>query len=317
MNTIPLTFNEHQISVTIIGGKEKPAPNAMNITVVLLNKTGSQFKQKIFDELIGCNFSSIISMEPAIGNYNIEEVSRRYPGVKFILPHEEVSEGELINIAMTEIKTEYAFVIKDSLYIPSGIILPNLAEKLISMNSICVAPRLVDMKKGSLPIYKVPSSSKSRFVLDARTQIQDGLTTVFPFDFIGLYNREKFISIGGFDYSIKAPYWQLLDFGIRSWLWGERIQITTTLQLSYNVAEPPLEDTTPSLDSLRFYLKNELPRFRMDSAFIKSSSFWRFFVHSGCGYMEAKRQFKDAQNWVDMNKYRFKMDLQGLIENWK
>ncbi|MCQ2596834.1 MAG: hypothetical protein MJ181_03215 [Treponema sp.] len=316
MNTIPLTFNEHQINRTILGGKTAVPENAMNVSVILLNRTGSQFKVKIFEELIKCNFASIVSIEPDTGNYNIEEIARRYPAVKFIIPHENVSDGEIINIAMAEITSEYALVLKDDLYIPSGVLLPHLAEKLTAKNSICIAPRLVDMKRNSLPIRKSPSSEKMHFVLDSLTQVQDGISTVFPFDYVGLYNRQKFIELGGFDYSMKSPYWQLLDFGLRAWLWGEKITITTALQLSYNVSEPPIEDATPNLDSLRFYLKNELPKYKLDHAMIRKSAFGRFWRHSGCGLMEAKKQFNDARSWVELNQYKFKMDLQTLIETW-
>jgi len=320
MNTIPLTFNEHQVNRTILGGKEPAPENATSVSVILLNKTGSQFKLQIFEELLKCNFYSIISIEPDADNYNIDEVSRRFPQVKFIIPHTEnneiVTDGELINIGMAEIQSEYALVIKDDLYIPSGILLPHLAEKITHNDCICVAPRLVDARKTSLPIHKVPSSKKMHFVVDSRTMVQDSMTTLYPFDYIGLYNTNKFMELGGFDYSMKSSYWQLLDFGVRAWLWGEKIKISTSLQLSYNSPETPCEDCTPNLDSLRFYLKNELPRFRLDHAYIKKTSFFRFFRHSGCGYFEAKRQFKDAVNWVSLNKYRFKEDLQKLIENW-
>ena len=56
MNTIPLTFNEHQVTRTILGGSENTSESKLDISVILLNTTGSQFKTKIFDELIKCNF---------------------------------------------------------------------------------------------------------------------------------------------------------------------------------------------------------------------------------------------------------------------
>jgi len=316
MNIIPLTFNENQINRTVLGGKEKPSENYMDISVVLLNKRGSQFKLSVFEDLLKCNFASVISVEPDKGNYNIEEISRRYPQIKFIIPHENITDGELINIAMAETSSTYVLVLRDTLYIPSGVLLPNLAEKITKNNYVCIAPRLVDIKKGSIPIRKTPSSEKMKFVVGSHTLIQDDMSTLYPFDYVGLYNREKFIDLGGFDYTMKSPYWQLLDFGVRAWLWGEKIKITTALQLSYNIEEPPVENITPNLDSLRFYLKNELPKYKLDHAAIKKSSFGRFFRYSGCGIMEARRQFNDARSWIEINQYKFKMDLQKLIESW-
>ena len=43
MNTIPTTFDEHQITRTIIGGKPNVTPDVLNISVILLNKSGSHF----------------------------------------------------------------------------------------------------------------------------------------------------------------------------------------------------------------------------------------------------------------------------------
>ena len=315
MNTIPLTFNENQISRTILGGSENPGEH-LNISVILINKIGSQFKTKVFDELLKCNFASIVSIEPDTGNYNIEEVSRRYPTIKFIIPHEEVTDGEMINMGMAEINSDFVFVLKDSLYIPQGIILPHLAENLTKTRCLCIVPRLVDMKKNGLPIQKSPSAKKSHFILESSAFVTDGINTVYPFDYVGIYNREKFIQLGGFDYTIKSPYWQLLDFGIRAHRFGESIRITTVLQLSYS-DEHPIEDSTPGLDSLRFYLKNENPKFHVDHAFVSPLSFWRFFFGSSCGVLEARRQFIDAKNWVFVNKYKFKKDLKTLIEEWK
>ena len=52
MNTIPLTFNEHQISRTVIGGRENNSENTLNISVILLNGSGSHFKVNIFENLL-------------------------------------------------------------------------------------------------------------------------------------------------------------------------------------------------------------------------------------------------------------------------
>ena len=37
MNTIPITFNEHQINRTVLGGWTNTDPDALNISVILLN----------------------------------------------------------------------------------------------------------------------------------------------------------------------------------------------------------------------------------------------------------------------------------------
>ena len=80
--------------------------------------------------------------------------------------------------------------------------------------------------------------------------------------------------------------------------------------------EPPVNDTTYNLGYLRYYLKNELPKIKMEQGYIKKSAFPGFLFHSSCGFLEARRQFNAARVWVSKNKYRFKMDLQTFINNW-
>lgn len=314
MNSIPLTFSEHQIVRTILGGRENTDPNALNLSVILLNNSGSHFKLHVFENLLECNFKQIISVEHNSSNFT-DDVSKKYPMIKFIVPQEETTDGELINIAMSEITSDYVLVIRDSLYIPSGFILPHLAERLTKDGIYCIVPRLFDEKKNSIACTFNPSAENTHFKVESSVGMTDGMKTLYPFDYIAIYNREKFIQLGGFDWTIKSPYWQNLDLALRSWLWGEETRLTSLLQFTY-ISEPPIEDRSWNLDYLRYYLKNELPKIKMEQGYIKKSSFIIFLNRSSCGFLEARRQFKEAKNWVFKNKFRYKMDLQTFVENW-
>lgn len=315
MNSIPTTFNEHQITRTVIGGQPNTNPEALNISVILLNSSGSHFKVHVFENLLQCNFQSIISIEHDPTNTTIDEMSKKFPSVKFIVPLEKTTDGELINIAMAEVNTEYVLVLRDTLYIPSGFILQHLATRLTQTGSYCIVPRLSDKNKNGLPCTFIPSAERTHFVIENNSQMADGMKTLYPFDYVALYNREKFIQLGGFDWTINSSYWQNLDLALRSWLWGEETRLTSVLQFSY-IDEPPVEDHSINIDYLRFYLKNELPKIKMEQGYIKNSSFLIFAARSSCGFLEAKRQFKAARAWVNRNKYNFKMDLQTFIQNW-
>ncbi|MCQ2575673.1 MAG: hypothetical protein MJ162_02945 [Treponema sp.] len=315
MNAIPVTFDEHQINRTVIGGKTNDSPDALNISIILLNTSGSHFKMNVFENLLKCNFKSIISIEKEAGNTSIEDMSRKLPLVKFIVPLEKATDGEMINLAVSEIKTDYFLVLRDSLYIPSGVILSNLAERLYATDCFCIVPRLMTSNKDGLLTHFMPGAEKSHFVIDSSATVTDGIKTLYPFDFIGLYNRKKFIQVGGFDYTIVSPYWQNLDFAMRAWLFGEEIRHTTLLQFSY-VDEVPVEDRTVNKDYLRYYLKNEIVKFKNEKAYISRGSFFKFFFHSSSGYLDARRQFVAARDWVEKSKYRFRMDLQTLVQSW-
>lgn len=316
MNYIPTTFDEHQIERTVIGGRKNNSENVMNLSVILLNSSGSHFKLHVFENLINCNFLEIVSVENDATNFSIDNIAKKFPSVKFIVPLEKATDGEMINLAMSEITADYVLVIRDSIYIPSGIILQNLAKRITSEGIYCVVPWLVDKNKESIPTYFAPSAEKTHFVIDSSNVVTDGIRTLYPFDNIGIYNRNKFINLGGFDYTIQNPYWQSLDLAIRSWLWGEETKITTMLSFSY-IEENPIEDRTVNINYLRYYLKNEVPRMKNDKAYISRSSFMKFFMHSSCGYMEARRLYKTAKQWVEKNQSYFKKDLPTFIQNWK
>ncbi|MCI5606549.1 MAG: hypothetical protein SOT46_00900 [Treponema sp.] len=315
MNFIPSTFDEHQIRRTVIGGIQNESPSALNISVVILNGRASHFKYQIFDNLLTCNFKSIVSIEHNRENFAIDDITKRYPEIKFIIPLEEATDGEMINIAMSEVDSDYVLVIRDSLYIPSGIILPHLAEKLLKDNIYCVIPRLLDVDKSGLPCHSSPTAVKNSFKVDVSISVKDGEQNLYPYDFIGIYNRQKFIQLGGYDYTIQSPYWQNLDLAIRSWLWGEETRLTTLLQFNYT-EETSIEDQTVNIDYLRYYLKNELPKMKMGAGVIRRIDFLTFYFHSSCGFLEARRQFNAAKNWVKENKYRFKTDLPNFVASW-
>ncbi len=314
MNGIPLTFSEHQINRTILGGNSKIENSNLNISVILLNSSGSHFKLHVFENLLACNFQSIVSVEHDASNFT-DEVSKRYPMIKFLVPLEKTSDGDLINLAMSEVQSDYVLVLRDSLNIPSNFLQPHLAERLTADSSYCIVPRLLDKNRIGLPCSFIPGAERTHFVVDSSSEIANGKKTLFPLDYIALYNRKKFIELGGFDWTISSPYWQNLDLALRSWLWGEETKLTSLLQFSY-IDESPVNDTTYNLDYLRYYLKNELPKIKMEQAYLKKTSFLLFLARSSCGFMEARRQYNAAKNWIAKNKFRFKMDLQTLVQNW-
>lgn len=315
MNSIPISFDQHQIKRTVIGGRKNTSSSSMNLSVILLNSSGSHFKLHVFENLLNCNFRDVISVENDSKTFSIEDVSKKFPGVKFIVPMEKATDGEMINLAMSEIDADYVLVIRDSLYISSGFILGNLAERLTKEGVFCIVPWLTDKNRGSISNYFTPGAEKSHFVIDASSTITDGIKTIYPFDNIAIYNRKKFINLGGFDHTIQTPYWQTLDLAIRSWLWGEETKLTTLFSFSY-IEDVPVEDKTINKDYLKYFLKCELPKIKNDRAYISTSSFFKFLRNSSCGYLEARKLFNAARIWVEKNKYNYKKDLHTFIQDW-
>ena len=315
MNTIPLIFNQRSINRTVLGGKQKPAQVKMNVSVILINTHSSHLRLKNLEVLQRAGFEKIISMEPNGDNYNLEDFVNKCPDVKFIIPQEKVTVGDLINIGMEEVNSDYVLVINDSLSLSNFRLSPVSIQKLIDRKQYCFVPRLFIDKNQTLPVNLIPHVEKGVLKIEAVDSLQDNTETLYPYDFIGLYNRQKFIQLGGFDYTIESTYWQNLDLAMRSWLWGERTSITTSFGLSY-LEDAPVEDATSNVSQFRFYLKNLAPRFILDHGEIPCKTLLRMIRRSACGFVETINQFKDARNWVKKNQYRFKTDASLLISDW-
>ena len=315
MNPIPLIFNEHLISMTVLGGKESVPNIKMNVSAIIINKGWSSYRSKMIENLMRCGFAEIISIEADSENYSIEDFSRKFPFVKVIIPQEDVTDGDLINIGVGEASSEYVLVLRDSLDFSGEILTPTLASKLTENSVFCVTPRLLGKNNFSFPVLFSPSIKKAALNVISTSVVSDGSANLFPFDYVALYNRKKFMDLGGFDYTIRSEYWQNLDFAFRSWLWGEQIVFSTAFSLSYSTEVPVLE-TGANQYSNRFYLKNLVPRFFADHGAIPRSSFFAFWGSSSCGFFEARSRFNEAREWVVENKYRFKRDALDLVENW-
>ncbi len=317
MNTIPLTFNERQLHRTVLSGNESVPVVKLPLGVLLLNTgSGGLYRVKLLENLIKNGFSSIVSVEKSSENYNVEDFARMFPCVKFIVPMENVSVGDMINLGMGETDAENVLVINDSIQVGTSLFSPNSVERYITGQHICVVPRLVNVQRQVLPVRFSPVVDNSVLKIDMSAVITDRCPTLYPFDFIGIYNKSRFLRIGGYDYTITAPYWQNLDFSVRAWLWGEQIIMTPVFQLAYGDSVP-VEDSTPDQSQLRFYLKNSAPKYSGDYCYIPISRFFQYKKRSAASFSAAYRQFSAARRWVEYNKYRFQMDVSQLINRWE
>jgi hypothetical protein len=133
---------------------------------------------------------------------------------------------------------------------------------------------------------------------------------------VGIYDRQRFIRLGGFDTSIRNPYWQLMDFGFRACLWGEEISVTQHVKLS-SEGEIPATDSTIDESYRRFYLKNIAPVFRGDHAHLPWRRFPGYLAKSGWDIFGAWEEFTEARRWVATNRSRWKYDARIVNELWE
>lgn len=317
MNTIPSIFNERKVPHTIVGARARKTDEGESpFTVILLNRGGRYYRSAVFQNLENAGFDSVISIEMTSDSYDIENLSVRFPRVKFLVPLEKATVGEMINTGIAESLSPWVFVVWNDIKISPASVPRRLMASLGESPYLCASPILSGPRMDALPVQMVPAFKGKLFQAEPMACRRDSSATLYPFDFVGIYNRDKFISLGGFDHTITNPYWQNLDFGFRANLWGERLLVLASFRLSYDDSVPS-EDVTTDSSYIKFFLKNLCPVFRKDEAFLPVSRYFRYAPKSGMNMFASLRYFSAARAWVALNKYRFVTDAAGLTANWE
>jgi hypothetical protein len=327
MNTIPTIFNEKITPYTAVGGKERIA--STGISAIVLNRPGLP-RRSFFHELEKTGFDNVISIESSSPHYDIEELSGRFPFVRFILPENEINLGEQINLGASEIESPLFFVLHSDMKIIAGGTARRIAERL-SVNSeeggedsekkcgfkrLCTVPVIMNSNYEVLPSLTAPMTHCRKIRTIFLEPHNEGDLSLYPFDGIGVYDRQRFIRTGGYDATLKNMHWQLMDFGFRAHLWGEEIALNLQLKLSYD-GELPSENYTVEDSYRRFYLKNLAPVFRSDYAHIPLYRFPAFLKNSGEDLLSAWEEFSESRKWVTKNKYRWKCDARVVTNRWE
>jgi hypothetical protein len=326
MSTIPTTFNEALPSYTVIGGRE--CRGFTGLSVILLNRGGRYTRRCLFRDFEKAGFDTVVSVEPPSAHYDIEELSDRFPFVRFMMLQRAISPGEQINLAVSELDSPLLFVLWDDMKIFAGGTARRMAERLTrTMDDIgadseknqykrlCTPPILQTSRFDTLPSQIVTEFYRNKIQTQSMYPGYEGLPSLYPYDGVGIYDRDRFIRLGGFDRTLKNFYWQLMDFGFRAHLWDEEISITQTLKLTYE-ASVPVEDYSPGMDYLRFYLKNIAPVFRNDGAILPLYRFPPYFFQTSGNIFSAWEDFAASRRWVHTNSSRWRGDSKTIVRRW-
>jgi hypothetical protein len=327
MSTIPTIFNEPLPSYTVVGGKERFASSGLS--AVLLNRSGRYPRRALFQELEKTGFDYVVSVESPPGRYDVEELSGRFPFVRFILPEKELSLGEQINLGASELSSSLFFVLWNDLKIIAGGSAVRMAERLLvakeepkeeggeksPFKRLCTVPVIQNARFETMPSLIAPAVYRKKVRTMFFTPRQDGLPSLYPFNGVGIYDRDRFIRLGGFDGTLKNTHWQLMDFGFRAHLWGEEICASSQVKLSYS-GENQIEDNTAGESYRRFYLKNIAPKFRGDHAHLPLRRFPAYAFRSGGDFLAAWEEYSEARRWVITNSLRWRCDVKALTERW-
>ena len=317
MNTIPTTSKRVRIPYTVVGGEkfDKKQRPLNPISMVILNRSGRLYKADIAAQLDKCGIHEIFSVEGPAVSYDIENLSVKYPRIRFILLHEEASPGEKINIAVEEAHSSLVLVIWDDVKIQQPIVSAKLVQKIDDADILCTVPLLQDSKRETVPSIVAPAFYRKKLKCLHLLPQSDGMDTICPFDYIGIYKKGLFIQSGGYDGTITTPHWQKLDFGFRSHMWGGQIRCNTSFLLQY-LGNIPVENENVSDDYRHFFLKNLAIRFNGDTGSLPRTRFLSYWLKSGAGFIRSLEEFRKVREWVELNEYRFKQDARSVTELW-
>jgi hypothetical protein len=316
---------------TAVGARERGNPGGISggnsgITAVILSRQGHYPHRSFFEELEKTGFDNIISIESSSPHYNIEELSGRFPFVRFVIPEKEITPGEQINLAAYEIKSPLFLVLRSDMKIIAGGTAKRMAERLYieeketvensgGFKKLCTVPVIVNSNYESLPSIVTPLTRNKKMWAGMMEPHYEGEASLYPFSGVGIYDRQKFISIGGFDTAIKNIHWQFMDFGFRAYLWGEEISLSLHLKILCEQELPAL-DYSADKGYRQFYLKNLAPVFRNNFAHLPLYRFPSYLFKSNEDFLCAWQEFSSNRNWVAENKDRFKRDAVSVISRW-
>jgi hypothetical protein len=317
MSTILTTSNTIAKPYTVIGG-EKISKAAIEpiISVILLGRSGKFHREELLLELASFESVQVVYIEGPDHSYDIEPLSRKNPGVKFLLLHDNLSVGEKITLGFEESDASLCLVMWSDMRIIHLPLPVKFLEKIKSSEVFLTVPVMKNARSEIVPSILVPAIIRKHLQILPFSPMKDGIPSLFPFDFTGIYNKEKYTAIGGFDEKIKNPYWQKMDLGFRAFMWGEKIALASALTLQYTSALET-EDSTPDAGYKFFFLKNMFVSMRKGEGKLNPFRVLHYMAKADSGPVKAWREFHEARAWVSLNSGRFKKDAKSLIKGWE
>ena len=322
MNTTPLISNpeppEGEV-YTVVGGEriDRDKKGLSGLSIALLNRGSRPFRRDFFEELCRLGALEVISVESSPCPHDVEVLSRRYGQLRFLIFPESVNTGIKIDAAVREAVGDHVFVLWGDMQINTSGISSRVFAKVSEKERLCTVPSFRDNAGDPLPTLLGPLPGPGgSFDVRPYSAVSGESATLAPWDFAGIYRKDKHLALGGFDHRITESWWQKIDYGMRAWLWGEELRVHPSLKVGY-IEEPPSEDASVGPGYRRFFFRNLAVR-RLGDAGILPRSSWRSYRRSsGESAASAKQDWKDARFWVHENRYRFKRDAASLAETWE
>ena len=315
MSTTPTT--SETVPYTVVGGPRdgRLGRYSSRFTIVLLNREGKLYRDDFLREFGRHEFAQILCVDGPDASYDVEARSRRFPSVRFLLLKEHATIGATINLAVEEARSRLVMVLWSNMTLPAREVTTAFLDQVELESSLCVTLPLMTESGEWIPTVHMPVFIRRRPRIVPLAEAGDRTTCLYPFDFCGIYSRERFLGTGGFDPAIANPYWQKLDFGFRGLMWGERILHRGAPALRC-LGRMVAEDTTRDAGYKLFFLKNIAVRVRPQGGLLSRRSLLPYLLRSDTGPLASWREFNAARRWVARNSSRFVRAARSLPDLW-
>ncbi len=249
-----------------------------------------------------------LSLHVLTNEYNMERynIQANYPEVTFIIFSNDTTTGEYINAMADECYTDYFLIVRTDMEMVAF-----EGEKLLAVmagkdHPVVICPVMISSEAELLPTVRAPYIRGSEidpqsFLPDMEAEKEQ--RTLYPVLQSGLYDRALFQRLRGYDTEILSEYYQAIDFGTRSWLFGYSIKLTPALALQFPKRVSVIEDRSECSGMNRFYTKALSIKRIAGKNLVKK---WKPYVDKVCLSEEIKKKQVNLQ----------KTDFFTLIEKW-
>lgn len=281
-----------------------PKQDEDSLTIAILPGGEEPFFSPLVEELMKINPQELILFNTG---FNSPACMNQ---VRHVWLKEEVTPGEMVNIAIREAHSKLVFVLWSNQEFSSQNVSSQVFWRIEERADLCTIGQIYDQNGEPLPVQSIPAFDRIGFRIIRRLSEKKDLRIFSPFDYSGVYSRTRFLNLGGYDTTIENPYWQKNDFAMRAALWGERIVLNSALSLHYT-GPCPVDNEDFDLSSRIFALKSLGIKHSKHGAFLP---FYRWlWVAKARGSWTL---FKDLQAWVYENRFRFHYDVEEIVDNW-
>lgn len=259
----------HTQSYTVLRSGDPEWPSDDDLAVLVLARGEGFYRDMLFESLYAAGFTRIVHAASGADRAQGERMSRRFPGVRFLLSSGSPNPGALLNLGMREMGTGKVLVLWSDMRLATSAISFRLRRKICGSSALCVTPVLAAADGARLEAVFSPAARDARIKpriavssgilpVEGRGEAAEASPNLFPRDYCGIYDAELFLASGGFDESISDPWWQVVDFGLGAWAAGESVVHMPSVELRYEGTEPaagPVVGKVPGAAWTRLWLK--------------------------------------------------------------